>query len=574
MVPTGVGCQSDLVSESLPDVAGDTGGGGWESRLGRTLQVLLGILLIGTVVGVLLSPLNGVFDFPQSLVVRSFVVALALSVVAAVLRRTALARMVSWGGGWWLALPFAALSSGPAVWVGLHLKYAFAWDARSVWRFAQQVEGGNHSAYLAYYLSRYPNNVAMLAVDRLTLKLGAALDVAPYTVAIWLNGVFLFTTLVLVFVTARMLARPFPALVAEVVTFLLAGLSPWMAVPYTDMAAMPFVAGTAALGVAGLQSLQKDLPGRALMLLGGAALVGGAAAVLRTTPTVIIVALGLALVLTLLHRPTRSRRATMRTSLIGLVVVSLVFAGSTGIGRSVTTGWLAPTTLNLKRTPPLEWWMAMGLKTVTPASGHTWYGGFDGLMVRQSAYMQGDVLKAYSRGQLLQQVETMGPGGIAAFEVSKQRFNWGDGMFFAWGEDGDARPGRFTQHDPTSLQVQAWQHTTGTHYPLRGAAAQGLWLGLLLWLGLGLLGAPYGRGRVFLALSVVGITVFVLLFQGRSRYLFSFIPLVVALAASVDPVHAARELVTRISGRLRPRPLDQVPRPPAEDSRTHAAPVP
>ncbi len=573
MVLTRVECHSAVVSQSLPGVAGPTPGGGWESRLGRALQVLLGLLLTATVIGVLVDPLNGVFDFPQGLVVASFAVVLALSLVAAALRRSALARAVSRGGGWWFALPFAALSAGAAVRVALHLQYAFAWDARTLWRFAGQLEAGEHTAYLGYYLSRYPNNVAMLALDRLVLKLAGALDVTGYTVAVWVNGVFLFTTLVLVFVTVRMLGRPFPALVAEVVTFLLAGLSPWMAVPYTDMAAMPFAAGTAALGVAGLQSLRKDRPWRSLVLLAATGVVGGAAAVLRTTPIVIVVALGLALVLTLLHRSTRARREGMRTALAGIVVLALVFAGSTALGRDVTTGWLAPTTLNLQRTPPPQWWMAMGLKTVESARGHTWYGGFDGVMVRQSAYMQGDGLKLYSQRELEQQLRSMGPSGVVVFEARKQRFNWGDGMFFAWGEDGDAHPGRFLDDDPTSRQVQAWQHTTGTYYPLRGAMAQGLWLGLLLWLGTGLLGGAYGRGRVFLTLSILGLTAFVLLFQGRSRYLFSFVPLVVTLAATVDPAYAARELVSRFSRRVRRRPLDPAQRPRADDFPTRAAPV-
>jgi hypothetical protein len=562
------------VSESLPDVASRTPGSGWESRLGRALQILLGVLLIATVIGVLFSPLNGVFYFPQGLVLISFAAVLALFVVGAALRRTALARLLSRRGGWWTAVTFAALSSSAAVWVGLQQKYAFAWDARTLWRFAGQLERGDHTAYLSYYLSRYPNNVAMLALDRLTRKLAIAVDAGPYTVAIWVNGVFLLVTLLLVFATARMLTRPFPALLAEAVTFLLAGLSPWMAVPYTDMAAMPFAAGTAALSVAALQALRKERRRRGLVLLAAAGVVGGAAAVLRTTPIVIIIALGLVLVLTLLHRPTRSSRAAMRTALAGLVIVSVVFAGSTALGRSATTRWLAPTTLNLQRTPPPQWWMAMGLKTVESASGHIWYGGFDGVMVRESTYMQGDALKLYSQRELEQQLRSMGAGGVAAFEARKQRFNWGDGMFFAWGEDGDARPGRFLQHDPVASQVQAWQHPTGSHYPLRGSVAQALWLGLLLWLGLGLLGAPYSQERVFLTLSILGITAFVLLFQGRSRYLFSFVPLVVTLAATVDPLTVLRGLAPWFSRRARPRRLDQVQRPPVDDSPTHAAPVP
>ena len=56
---------------------------------------------------------------------------------------------------------------------------------------------------------------------------------------------------------------------------------------------------------------------------------------------------------------------------------------------------------------------------------------------------------------------------------------------------------------------------------------------MLIVAGIGLLRAPYRRDVLLLALSVLGIAAFTMVFQGRSRYLFAFVPLVVVLAASV-----------------------------------------
>ena len=41
-------------------------------------------------------------------------------------------------------------------------------------------------------------------------------------------------------------------------------------------------------------------------------------------------------------------------------------------------------------------------------------------------------------------------------------------------------------------------------------------------------------------LTVLGIAAFTLVFQGRARYLFVYVPAVIALAASVDPLHGLR----------------------------------
>ena len=100
--------------------------------------------------------------------------------------------------------------------------------------------------------------------------------------------------------------------------------------------------------------------------------------------------------------------------------------------------------------------------------------------------------------------------------------------------------------------VVSWSHPSGAHYPVRAGLTQGLWLVVLLTAGIGLLVRPYRREVALLVVSVVGITLFTLVFQGRSRYLFVYAPLFVALAASVVPVgragvrEAFRSAVTRL----------------------------
>ncbi|MDF2146046.1 hypothetical protein [Knoellia sp. p5-6-4] len=62
------------------------------------------------------------------------------------------------------------------------------------------------------------------------------------------------------------------------------------------------------------------------------------------------------------------------------------------------------------------------------------------------------------------------------------------------------------------------------------ALTQGVWLVVLTVAGLGLLRCPYRRDVAVLAFSVLGIALFTLLVQGRSRYLLVYVPVVVALA--------------------------------------------
>lgn len=123
-------------------------------------------------------------------------------------------------------------------------------------------------------------------------------------------------------------------------------------------------------------------------------------------------------------------------------------------------------------------------------------------------------------------------------------------MFWAWGEGPDSLPGRVVPRDPVAVAVNDVNGLHGRWYPLRANITQGLWLAVLLVAGVGLLRERSARREtLILAVTVLGIAMFTILFQGRSRYLFAFVPVVVALAA----VGRSRVELGSIRQRLGPR---------------------
>jgi hypothetical protein len=108
-------------------------------------------------------------------------------------------------------------------------------------------------------------------------------------------------------------------------------------------------------------------------------------------------------------------------------------------------------------------------------------------------------------------------------------------MFWAWGEGDDEHAAPLV-HGPLTDNVRSWNHLGGAAYATRAALAEALWLLLLLATGLRLLRAPWRWETGLLALSVLGIAAFTLVFQGRSRYLIPYVPVVVALATTLSVV--------------------------------------
>ncbi len=113
-------------------------------------------------------------------------------------------------------------------------------------------------------------------------------------------------------------------------------------------------------------------------------------------------------------------------------------------------------------------------------------------------------MRAYAAQFLADRWDERGLGGSIAFYASKTAWNWGDGMFWAWGEGPDSLPGTLAPATGPTAIVHALNGFEGDAYPLRADLTQALWLAVLLVAGVGLLRVPYRRETLLVAVSVLG----------------------------------------------------------------------
>ena len=511
--------------------------GGRAERVAGTLALrVAGVLLAATAVVVLVAPRDPNVVFSRPFVLAGFVGAglvAALTVLVGSRLRPHPARV---GWSWALAVAIAVGGAVVATSAARRVAYVVGWDAGVVSGFSETLHaGGRLTPYAVDYLSRYPNNIPLLALMNATRAVADRTGSTMAEVFVTLNGLCVAVVLLSTYALVRMVRSHRAAVCAQLVLLLLLGASPWLAVPYTDVVLMPFLTVGLLLAVAALRARRPAA--MALLGLGSVAVLTLGFTVKATlAPTLVAVAV-VALLVVL-------GRAGVRSLALGVafaLAAGLVYLGAGTLARStaervsgVDAAQLAP-----GRAPPLQWWIAMGLSK-TPRGDGYFYGSYDGTMVRDSRYLGGAQLQAYSEQALRDRVDALGTAGLARFAVDKQAFNWGDGMFFAWGEGADATPSLLLRNDPTSRWVQSWNHVLGSAYLTRASLTTGVWLFVLAWAGVGLLGAGYRREVLLLALSVALLMGFTLLLQSRSRYLLAYLPVVVALAAVVDVRAVAR----------------------------------
>jgi hypothetical protein len=492
-----------------------------ETPVGRALLRLTGVFLVLVAVVAVVAPR------PANLVYDRWVV---VPVLLACLGLAWLGRVPAALQNRWLPAVVALAGGAVAAGLGLALRYDYGWDARVVMDLARSLQAGRGLTDGDNgYLSLYPNNIPLLAIDRIGVKVGAALGVAPDAVLITLTGVCVAATLYAVHHLVVPVAGRARALVTQLVVLALVGCSPWVSVPYTDFYAMPFVVG----GVAFACAAWRHRGWWPRVLLGS--LAAGAIAVayvIKTTPVVIVVALVVVGLVRLTDRWTVGRARAVIPAALGL---SLTFVA---LSMALTAGAASAAGIDRARidpdvTPPVTWWLANGMHEQPAAGGVTQYGTYSREMVEAIEGRSPAEMLSYARAYIGDRWKERGPVGMLAFYANKAAWNWGDGMFWAWGEGPDSLPGRVVPHEAAGEAVNSVNGFHGRWYHVRADVAQGLWLAVLLVAGVGLLRAPVRRETLVLAVTTLGIAAFTLAFQGRSRYLLAFVPVVVALAALV-----------------------------------------
>lgn len=496
-----------------------------ERAVGRGLLRLTGMLLTAVALTALVAPRAVNTDYRAQVVVPTCLVLCAFAIAGRlpdVVKRSRSVAVV------------ALLGGGVAAAVGSALRYPYGWDAGAVMTIARALDVGRPltSAELSY-LSTFPNNLPLLAVDRAVVWVSGQLGVAPDAVVVALNAACVTISLYAVGRAVAPVAGRGRAVAAQLVLVVLVGLSPWLAVPYTDVLAMPLLAGGVAFGCAALRTTsRRDRLGCAAGCL--ALLV--AAFVVKTTPVVAIVAGTLVAGLWALGRPQPLWRKAVG-ALGGLVLtVALVATGATGLSElSRVASGIDSSRLRPDAAPPVLWWLANGANATATPTGMVGYGSYDRAMVLATRDRTRSEVNDYALARLRDGWSERGLSGTLAFYANKLAWNWGDGMFWAWGEGFDARPGVFGPADGFVGVVHDVDGKHGRWYPLRSDLTQGLWLALLLVAGVGCLRAPFRRDVLGVALTVLGVAAFTLLFQGRSRYVFAFVPVLAALAGMVHP---------------------------------------
>ena len=397
--------------------------------------------------------------------------------------------------------------------------FVTGWDPGTIWATAlARVEG---EVWNEMYFSRYPNNLLLLLLETALIKIHnmvgilpkeyapmacIALDCAAITLACY------FTYRELCLVTKKRYA-----VVGFLLCTVLAGLSPWMCVPYSDSFGILFPILSLYL-----YSTPRKTKWGAYWGKSAAVCVGCIGYYMKPQCVIPVIAI----FCVELVRALQQKSLRMGGNLLPLLAVALLtmnLMGSLLTWKYESNGAV----LDPEKKFGAAHFLMMGLDEKTNGVFDAKDVGFSESFVLANERNRADLTAALDR------IRQMGPGRYCIQLVKKLLIGYSD-RTFSWGVEGTFyKDMREEVNGWMSLRLRALFYSTGSKYPLLALAEQAAWSCVLLFAGIFELisaGKKNNPGTDVMKLTVLGAVLFMMLFETRARYTFLNVPIFCALA--------------------------------------------
>lgn len=386
------------------------------------------------------------------------------------------------------------------------------------------------------YFACYPNNVTLLMVWAYLFKL--LMRVFHYYdylfAAILVSAVMVNAAVYFTFKVADRVLGGRRALTLLAPCLPLLCFAPWLTNPYSDTMSILFPVLALWLWLLAREPDRGRWQKLALLALCGGAVAFG----MRIKPTVFIILIALLAAGLLCGGGRRAFLSTLKAAAVtGLAFLCVALPLDRYCTRvMVNSGVSAERIEQVKY--PLTHFLMMGMqKQVSPFDPQRYqYGKWSAVDTAITAAQPGQQAKMKANLEVVRQrLAEFGPLGYLRFLNDKARWVLGDGTMYFGGEVPTS--GCFQQTGIARFFQQFfWQK--GRFYPALAHLLQAVWMVVvaLCWLPLFKKRDDYAHpAAACCRLAAFGILLFILLFEGRSRYLINFLPIYILLAGFALP---------------------------------------
>lgn len=165
-------------------------------------------------------------------------------------------------------------------------------------------------------------------------------------------------------------------------------------------------------------------------------------------------------------------------------------------------------------------------------------------VVYSSSQATTEARKKANIDKIKERLNSFGVLGYLKFLEKKALVNYNDGTF-AWGEEGQFYTQLFDNQSAISKFLKSFYYNDGDNYYILSTFEQAIWIAVIF----SMLGIVFIKKNeldkriVVLMMSLVGLTIFEMIFEARARYLYIYAPIFITL--SILGLKKTKDRVTR-----------------------------
>lgn len=403
--------------------------------------------------------------------------------------------------------------------ISWNIYFRTGWDVNMIMTAAEQVASGKTENLNNVYFSRYPNNVMLVWLFSKLLQLGELIPglakenmwmlvIGFQCLLLTISGMFLFGSI------HRLTNSTWYSWFGWGIFVLLQGTSAWMVIPYSDSVGVIFPIAGIYLYLKCREEKRREL----LWIIIG--ILAYFSYKIKPQAFLIFLAIFLWSFLKLLCRWKETWKTGMKIMLCVLGTLILSAEGFKMI--SSQTGFQ----LDQEQEVGVAHFIMMGLNEESKGRYSEEDAKFT-MSFSKKAERNAEDLKV-----ALERVEQMGVSGLLGHECRKALVNFADGSF-AWGEEGNFYHVIYEEkNDSLSPFLRSVYYQDGKLYQIQYWIRQICWLTvMLLILGNSLQKVKQDEMTVVM-LGLIGLILFVQIFEARARYLYTMVPLFLLCASA------------------------------------------
>lgn len=380
------------------------------------------------------------------------------------------------------------------------------WDVGQLRVATDQIIKGlklNRGNSYNYYFQEYPNNLFLLFIFVLISNVSSLLNIDAHLLMAIVGALSVnISIIMLVKIVGKVTKNKNICILSIFVGTLFLMFSPWIVIPYSDTYAMLFTISILYFYF-NKENINKYIWLSILIIL---SLIG-----YKIKPTVIIVLIAI-VIIEFWHWLFNRKKITFVKIIkyICSIVLGISVYGVVDISLKHFLGYEKNTAIEM----PMTHFMMMGMNEKT--RGIFFYDDVEYTM----SYKGISNKKKANIDKIKQRMNDYGIRGYAQLLVDKSLINYDDGSF-AWGIEGNFYLKIFNKNKSNILKEIYYNE--GNYYSYFETFLQCMWILILVMSLFSIFGIKNYK-LLTIHLAIIGITLFLLLFEARARYLLLYAP--------------------------------------------------